>query len=366
MKICHLTTAHPRYDIRIFHKECRSLSKVYGNIWLVVADGLGAEIKDGIHIVDIGKPSGRKERWLKTRHKALKAVMEINPDIVHFHDPEFIPAAKKLAKRNFKIVYDIHEDVPRQILDKPYLKRFTAKILSYLFEIYENAAVKKFSMLCCATPHITNRFKKIHTNVVNINNFPLADEIINNETAHERDKSKICYIGGISEIRGLFNMLDALTYCKLRLDLAGTFENENLKNKAQKTAGWANVNELGQVDRQTAFKIKTTALAGLVTFLPAANHINAQPNKLFEYMAAGLPVISSNFQLWKEIIDNNNCGITVNPASSKEIADAIMYLYNNPETAKKMGQNGREAVKNIYNWEVNEKALLKAYDILIN
>ena len=78
-------------------------------------------------------------------------------------------------------------------------------------------------------------------------------------------------------------------------------------------------------------------------------------------MAAGLPIIASNFSLWKEIIEGNHCGICVNPLDPKEIARAIEYLIEHPEEAKKMGENGRKAVLEKYNWENESKKLLDVY-----
>ena len=92
------------------------------------------------------------------------------------------------------------------------------------------------------------------------------------------------------------------------------------------------------------------------------NHVNALPNKMFEYMSAGLPVIASNFPLWKEIVEGNKCGLTVNPLSPKEIAEAIRYLLAHPEEARKMGENGRKAVLEKYNWDNESRKLMVFYN----
>ena len=86
--------------------------------------------------------------------------------------------------------------------------------------------------------------------------------------------------------------------------------------------------------------------------------------KLFEYMEAGLPVICSNNKLWKEIINKYNCGIAVNPNNKEEIKDAIVALKDNPDKAKIMGENGRKAIENEYNWLTQEKKILLLYDNL--
>lgn len=90
-----------------------------------------------------------------------------------------------------------------------------------------------------------------------------------------------------------------------------------------------------------------------------------QPNKLFEYMSAGIAVIGSHFPLWKDIIENYSCGICVDPTDPKQIADAINFLQQNPEIAKEMGARGREAVISTFNWESEQQKLISFYNKLI-
>ena len=76
---------------------------------------------------------------------------------------------------------------------------------------------------------------------------------------------------------------------------------------------------------------------------------------------AGLPVICTDFILWQKIIEDYQCGICVQPDNVDEIASAIQFLLDNPDVAKQMGENGRRAVAEKYNWGVEEKKLLKLY-----
>ena len=102
-----------------------------------------------------------------------------------------------------------------------------------------------------------------------------------------------------------------------------------------------------------------------MTFLPLPNHVDAQPNKMFEYMSAGVPVIGSSFPLWKDIIEGNKCGLCVNPLDPEAIAKAIDYLINNPVEAEQMGRNGQHAVYEKYNWNIEKKKLFKLYNDLL-
>ena len=358
-KICHITTVHPRFDVRIFHKECKSLSKIY-NVTLLVADGQGDETVDGIRILDVGlRQTSRLKRAIIDSKKALKKAIELDCDIYHFHDPELIKIGVKLKKKGKKVIYDTHEDLPRQIMGKPYLNKFIKPILASLIEWQENKAAKQFDYICSATPHIRDRFKEINKNTIDINNYPIIGELELN--TREKISNKICYTGGISEERGVAVLINALEFTNAKLEIAGNFYSEDFKNQLNKNINWEKVNYLGLVERDKVAEIISTSIAGIVTFLPLPNHINAQPNKMFEYMSSGTAVIAADYPLWKEIIEKNNCGICVNPNNPKEIAEAINELINNSDKAVKMGQNGKNAVKNKYNWNIEEQKLFEVY-----
>jgi len=79
-------------------------------------------------------------------------------------------------------------------------------------------------------------------------------------------------------------------------------------------------------------------------------------------MEAGLPVIASDFALWREIIDKSGCGVCVDPTKPEKISEAIKYLSENPERARKMGSNGRKAVLKEYNWDNESKKFISIYD----
>jgi glycosyltransferase involved in cell wall biosynthesis len=260
------------------------------------------------------------------------------------------------------VIYDAHEDLPRQLQGKAYLK--FKKSISAFFEWYEDRVVKQLDAVITATPFIRDRFLKVNVNTIDINNFPLVSEIDFIGGDSVKKDTKVCFIGGISKIRGISYLVEALNELDVKLDLAGGIS-EGFKAELVGLKGWSQVNDLGFINRQESLRIKSESLAGIVTFLGLPNHVNAQPNKIFEYMASGLPVIGSNFPLWTEIIEENKCGICVNPESPEEIAKAINYILENPEIAKEMGSNGKKMVETKYNWNIEEKKLINFYAQLI-
>ena len=365
-KVCHITTVHPRFDTRIFHKECMSLSKKY-EMHLIVADGLGDEKKNDIHIHDIGlRQTSRLKRAKIDTNKAFIKALELNCDLYHLHDPELIKIGVKLKKAHYKVIYDVHEDLPLQIYAKPYLHKFVKPLLSKFIEWHENKAAKQLDCICTATPFIQKRFLKVNKNSVDIKNYPILGEL-NNDNDWEKKKDEVCYIGGITKVRGIKEMIQAIELTQnITLHLVGSFSETDIETEVKSYHGWEKVKEAGFLNRNGVAKVLNSAKAGLVTLHPIINYQDALPVKMFEYMIAGIPVISSNIPLWQTIIDENKCGICVNPFDIKEIAQAIEFLVSNPKEAKKMGENGRIAIQEKYNWSIEEKKLFRVYHQLLN
>ncbi len=356
--VCQITTVHPRNDVRIFRKICQSLSEAY-NVSLIVADGKGDAILNNIKIYDIGlRHSSRIRRMIFTSRMAYRKALELDCKVYHFHDPEFLFHAWKLAKNGRKIIYDVHEDLPKQILSKDYIHFLFRKLLAKTIRIIENHVSSQLDAVITVTPTINKRFCKLNKHSIIINNYPFLLDVT---PVQYNDRQGLCYVGVINRIRGIKEILSSLKNIETTLNLAGDFESDEIKEELMKDKSWGKVDYFGNVSSDKVIDILRKSEIGIVTFLPVPNHIEAQPNKMFEYMAASLPLIASDFPLWKEIVEGNNCGICVNPDSPEDISEAIEFLLLNKEKAAIMGNNGAEAVRNKYNWNSEKKKLLTLY-----
>ena len=365
-RVVHVTTVHPRDDIRIFRKECVSLARAGYEVLQVVGDGQGAATVDGVRIVDIGaRPVGRLARMRQQPRAALVAVRALQPKLVHVHDPELLPLAVALARDGVKVVYDAHEDVPRQILTKQWIPRLWRKPLSAAFECYENRQVAQLAAVCAATPHIAERFARVAQRSVNVSNFPFLAELAPPAEPLPRDRA-VCYVGGLMRTRGLLQMVRAVAQVPgVRLLLCGSFEDAAFEAALRAEPGWAHVNYLGQVGRDTVREVLARSSAGLVTLLPMPSYVDALPIKMFEYMSAELPVIASDFPLWRDIVERSGCGLCVDPADPAAVAAAIRAFVDHPGRVRTAGRAGRTAVLNAYHWPIAERELLALYDALL-
>jgi len=358
-KVCHLTTVHSPLDDRIFYKECETLSEAGFDV-VLIARHEKDEVIDGIKIKALPKIENRVKRILNLPWIALRRALEEDADLYHFHDPELIPAGLVLKLYGKKVIYDVHEDVPRTVLSKPYINPYLAVALSHFSEWLEDFSSKRFDAVVTATSHIGVRFSKINHRTVVVNNYPLLNEMYTPAAWEERENC-VAYVGGISRTRGIKEIVRSLELVDTKLLLAGSFENDELEQEIKCMRGWEKVKYYGQVGREKVREILGTVRVGLVTLHPTKSYVESMPVKMFEYMSAGIPVVASNFPLWKEIVEGNNCGICVDPLNPEEIANAIEYLLKHPEEAKEMGENGRRAVLGKYNWDLAAQELLKLY-----
>lgn len=370
--LIHFTTVHPRGDTRIRVKEVASLAKRLDTvIALFVQDGNGSETdaSNNIQVVDTGTPpKGRLARMTLGAWRIWCAVKAARPTVAHFHDPELIPVGLALKVSGIKIVYDVHEDVPRQILGKHWIPRWARRPVSWAMASIEWIAARVFDAIVPATPKIAERFPAQKTVVVQ--NFPILDELVRAEEVPYVDRLRhFAYVGGVTRIRGAQEMVDALDCIDrggdVRLRVVGAFQPIGLQTEIEALSGWSYIEFLGWANRAQVAELLGNVRAGLVLFHPLPNHIDAQPNKLFEYMSAGLPVIASDFPLWRRIVAGAGCGLLVDPMDPKAITEAMQWILDHPEEAEAMGRRGRLAVEETYNWEQESDKLLALYRQLL-
>lgn len=364
--VVHMTSVHRPDDPRIFHKECRTLARAGYDVHLI-APNAARDVRAGVRTWGVRPPrsGNRLARMTSTVSQVFRRARWLGPALYHFHDPELIPAALLLARSGAPVVYDVHEDLVATLEDKPWVRPRLRDPAARLTARFEPAAADRLAAVVTATPVIRARFARCTCHLVTVTNYPILAEFQDAHRARSDDEPAVCYVGGLDLIRGIDTMIEAIAKTEARLLLAGHFDPPRLVERLRLLPGWSRVTSSGVVGRPEVAEIFGRAQAGLVVLKPLDRYVRSQPTKLFEYMAAGLPVIASDFPLWREIIDSNACGICVDPLNSDDVAQAIRWIITHPEQARQMGENGRRAVHARYNWETEGRKLVALYGAVL-
>ena len=366
MRICHITTVHKQGDSRIFHKECVSVARAGHEVYLVVANGQ-SEVVNGVKIIGVPFQVGsRVKRILGAGKEAMKEAAKLNADIYHLHDPELLRIARKLKKKTgAKVVYDSHEDLQKQVLDKHWIPGPLRRIVSKLVHRYEMRVTSKLDGVISVTKIICNKFRSANSNVALVANYPILGELEASMSVNKKLNS-ICYVGGLFPTRGIKELVQSLEFCNAELLLAGNFSTPEFESELKQLDGWKKVHYYGFVNREKIAEIIHSSEVGMVTLHPTRSYKEALPIKLFEYMSVGIPVIASDFELWKPYVLDVGCGLMADPQDPKSIASKIDYLLSNKEEASEMGERGRKVAYEKYSWSSQAETLLNFYSSLID
>ncbi|MCK5811340.1 MAG: glycosyltransferase [Clostridiales bacterium] len=362
-KVCHISIVHKRHDIRIFHKECVSLANDGYDV-TYLSTGRHDNIEKGVHLLGFFEAIGsnRLQRILFYDKKMIKKAMAINADIYHIHDLELFRYAKYLKRNKAKVVYDSHENTPMQMYEKEWVPTFLRPILARVVDCIERRNISYCDLVIAVARSTYDRFSKYINNVVLVENLPIKEEFenIHIDYSIKITNKQFCYTGAIWKERGLYNTCFSIEPLKdSQLKIAGRVDIEKFDEFLKSLP--KNVSYVGYLTREDTLKIYEQSYCGLCLFEDYPNNKIDPPTKIFEYMAAGIPVICSNFKSMEGVVLKYKCGISVDPHDRQAITDAMIYLVNNPTEAIEMGQNGKKAIEDKLNWEIHQQVLLKAY-----
>lgn len=359
--VCHISTAHTARDIRIFQKECKSLFNAGYEVHYVVSHP-SAEVIDGVRIVPLPATKSRFRRIFIHTWIAFFKANRTGASIYHFHDPEFLPAALMLRLLGKRVVYDAHEHLSKDILDKPWIHpQFVRNAVSSIVGIFEKISASLLSGVVAATSHIAEQFNP--TSTVTVRNFPILHFLnsIPASASLQQGKKTLIYAGALTRIRGIFQLVESMSYLSddVELLLAGAWEDVSFEVECKSSKGWSGCVYAGLLPQNETYAIMKASSAGMLTFLPAANHFEAMPNKAFEYLACGLPIVLSDFPYWRELFGPQ--AVYVNPLEPASIASGISKVLGGEFERGRTGGNTP-----VLSWENEESALLDFYTKILS
>lgn len=359
----HLASAHAAADPRIFDKECRTLAAAGHRVTFVVPHAAD-QAADGVEIASVPLPSTGRERLTETVRAVVRRAISVSgPDAVwHVHDAELLPYVLPHARRR-RVVYDAHEDTPRQVRHWAWVPRAGRPAVGAAYAGLEALAGRWCAGIVAATPTIAARYPVAKTIVVR--NVPRLGALTGGPPLRERPPV-VAYIGAITRARGAEEMIRAagLLPAGAELHLAGTPYPSTLPEDLAALPGAARTRWLGHADRDGVAQLLASARVGLVVLHDTPQYRDAYPTKLFEYMAAGVPSVVSDLPLWRQMVESAECGLLVDPRDPAAIAAACTRLLADDDGADAMGAAGRSAARDRYSWDAEAGILLAFYDAL--
>jgi glycosyltransferase involved in cell wall biosynthesis len=366
-RVVHITTVHNPADVRIFQKQATTLAE-HGYQVTLIACADQSSASGAVSLRALARPRGRIARMTLTAAQAFRAAWNEKADLYHFHDPELVFVGLLLKLLGKTVVYDVHEDAAKDVYDKPYLPAWSKPIVHDIVAFVERAAVRSFDAIVAATSSIAANFPGERT--VLIRNVPKLSELNVQDGVPFAERSRtVAYVGGLAPFNGPDQMIRAMGELPddagIRLVLGGRPPSEADDARFRSTPGHEHVDFVGWVDRKRLRAIFADARAGLVVYQPTPNIMAAEPNKFFEMLSAGLPLIVSDLPHWRRFILEHDCGLVVAPDDPRAIAHAIRTLVDDPARAEAMGRRGRALVEREYNWEAESAKLLDLYEWLL-
>jgi glycosyltransferase involved in cell wall biosynthesis len=366
-KVVHLAPVHQVLDMRVFQKECKTLAKAGYEVVMVTSYGNNETI-DGVRIHTVHKPKNKVIRILSNMWRVFRAARKEDAPIYHLHSPELIPVGFVLSLLGKKIIYDMHEYVPGYLLTKEWIPPWLRKPISTIVAGLERLTLNRFYVFFAEKSYAEEYPWVKHG--VTVLNYPILDFLLQIK-AEKYPEPTIGYVGDVNESRGALVTTEALVILAKKGKAPKWLCIGNIQD-ALKTRLLSIIKEYhleveftGYMVTQQAHPLVAKTHIGLAVVDRIPNNTGSLLTKLFEYMALGMPLITSDFPLYKELVEGIGCGLCVAPEKPEELADAIEYLLVHPEEAIEMGRRGRAAAIANYNWESEAKKMLQVYQSLL-
>ncbi|MBC1473829.1 glycosyltransferase family 4 protein [Listeria grandensis] len=368
-KIMMASSVHVWSDTRIYFKEAQTLANQGFQVDFYALDHPGEKINIPNLTMHYLKPQKRYKRFIHWRF-LYKEMIQSDATYFHFHDPELLLTARALKKKlkdEIKITYDMHEHLPAAIRTKQWLPRIIRPILSQVVAYFEKKWMKYCDTVIFAELSYKDNYEELTLNKVDVLNYPIFPNL--NELIMKDNVFTMIYVGVLTEQRGLFNMLQLAKSVKdrgiqtFKLKLIGPIftDEERVQQFIVENHLSDNIELHGRMQYKDIWAHYQAAHVGLCLLHPTPNNLNSHSTKLFEYMAAGLPIVASDFPDFTKMLTEHDCGKTSDPEDYDALYDIIDFYMANPEKNKQFGENGKEAFNRFYNWEREGEKLSSIY-----
>lgn len=368
---CHVCSGHKADDVRVFHRECRTLAEHGYDVTLIAVAPRSLKEGDGITILPLTPPRGTLTDKLIRRERVARLAARLDADLYHVHEPELLaPLLRRVGGK--PVIYDVHESYLDVLGERGWIPAPMRKLFIRLWNRSERKSVPRCAAVTAVTEPIARRYRDLNDRVEIIANFPPLSDLLGVKDSGKRDG--LVYVGAIRRDRGIFQILEALAILdkrgmELTLRIAGPPVPpgilDEIDRRAESLGIKSRVHYLGVIDRKEVMPLQATAKIGVVVYQPVRNSVVGLPNKLVEFMGVGIPVIFSDFPVYWQVAGESGAGIGVNPEDPVQIADALKTLLRDDTLYRTMGDAGMRAVRERFHWERDAEKLLALYKSVV-
>jgi glycosyltransferase involved in cell wall biosynthesis len=372
MRVCHLCSAHPVDDPRVFHRMCVSLSAAGYEVHLLAASERSEPYRlRGVTVHPLPICPSRRRRFAR-RFRVAQMAADLKPDLFHVHEPELLGSMIACAGSR-PVVYDVHESYLDILTEREWIPPRVKPFARFVWDRWERHLLQRCAAIVAATDHIAERYLRLHPRVVSIRNFTDVSIEAAESTLADRDGRTCVFAGTILPGANMGNTIRALGILhrrgiKARLWLAGrisdSYKHEVLALASREGLS-KQVQHFGILSRADALALQASASIGLVNILATPNGVNSLPTKMLECMALRLPLVYSNFPAFEKIAGSCGAGIAVDPTKPEQTANAIECLITDPKVAWQMGQAGMNAAREQFHWNIEHVRLLDLYQNIL-
>ena len=368
-RILLLSSVHPATDPRILYKIAPSLAPCY-EVFCALPNARHYEAQPAITMIRLPEFKSLLLRIIFTHPVLLWKCIRLRPSLVHIFVPELIPVAFLFQWLGARIIYEVQENLYKKFQIKQYNNQ---AVFRALFKYFDHAARKKF--YCIFTEHAyLNEYKSLAFPSAVVHNY-VSLSFVDTYSGQRIVNFQIpafFYSGVISMERCFDTLVAALVilkkkYPKFHVHLFGPVRFS--QDEANQLPEYKDISKhltfYGYTDLRLAIPYAQEAIAGIALLKPIADYPDSYTTKLFEYMALKLPVITSDFPLYKEVVEKSGCGFCIPPYNAALFALTLEWIIDNPLKASEMGKSGRKSVENRFNWKNEQKILLLFYKTIL-
>ena len=340
MHVVVATVVHHPEDARIYHRQIPALLEA-GHDVTYVAPALdpASPGRAGLNHREVPRAVGRRRLGaLRAARRELR-LLSASADLTIVHDPELLLLDRSIQGPR---VWDVHEDLPAQMADKAWIPRLARPLARGPARLTELWGARRFAIIL-AEHSYADRFGD-HPVIRNTPQVPTDVEPVGDD--------RVVYLGRVSEARGVADMVEVSRRLPdgLHLHLLGPVDGDI---EAHLISGSSSLTVHGFVGNDLALDRIEGAMAGLSLLHDVANYRHSLPTKVLEYMARGIPVVTTPLPEARKLVERHDCGIVVPFEDPSAVVDAIGRLRDDPDLRSRLAENGRRAAAVYYNWETD-------------